>query len=92
MVDTSQEQRTGVRIRVKLYGLLTIGINDPDHLVEVTLPDGTDVAGLIESLRKTSPKLDPRACFAMLGGGRVPLDRTLQEGEVVHLYPIFGGG
>lgn len=81
-----------MQVRIKLYGSLTIGINDPDHLVELTLPDGTDVGGMIESLRQTSPMFDPRSCFAMVGGGRVPLDRTLADGEEVHLYPMFSGG
>ncbi|MGD2179150.1 MAG: hypothetical protein PVG71_15165 [Anaerolineae bacterium] len=81
-----------MRVRIRLYGLLTIGVNDPDHLVELTLPDGTDVGGMIESLSQTSPMFDPRSCFAMVGGGRVPLDRTLTDGEEVHLYPIFSGG
>jgi hypothetical protein len=81
-----------MRIRVKLYGLLTIGVNDPDHLVALTVPDGTDVGGVIETLRQTSPMFDPRSCFAMVGGGRVPLDQTLTDGEEVHLYPMFSGG
>jgi molybdopterin converting factor small subunit len=81
-----------MRVRIKLYGFLTIGVNDADHSVELTLPQGTDVEGMIESLGKTSPMFDPRSCFAMIDGGKVPLDRTLAEGDEVHLYPIFSGG
>ena len=58
----------------------------------MTLPDGTDVAGVIEALRETSPMLDPRACLATVGGAQVPLDRTLKDGEEVGLYPTFSGG
>jgi molybdopterin converting factor small subunit len=79
-------------VRVKLYGTLTIGVRHPDHLVELTLPEGTDLQGMIESLRHTSPMFDPRSCFAMVKGRRVPLDRTLVDGDEVHLYPIFSGG
>jgi hypothetical protein len=81
-----------MRVRVKLHGLFTVGVKDPDRRIELTLPDGTDVAGAIEALRETSPMLDPRSCLAMVGGERVLLDRTLKDGEEVCLYPIFGGG
>jgi len=72
--------------------LFTVGVSDPDGLIELTLPDGTDVAGVIEALRETSPMLDPRSCLPMVGGERVPLDRILKDGEEMYLYPIFGGG
>jgi molybdopterin converting factor small subunit len=61
-------------------------------LVELTLPDGTDVAGVIEALRETSPMLDPRACLVIASGAQVPLDRTLKDGEEVGFYPTFSGG
>jgi hypothetical protein len=75
-----------------LHGLFTVGVSDPDGLIELTLPDGTDVAGVIEALRETSSMLDPRSCLAMVGGTRVSLDRILDDGEEVCLYPVFGGG
>ena len=81
-----------MRVRVKLHGMFRVGVDDPDGLVELTLPDETDVAGIIEILRETSPMLDPRACLAMISGVAVPLDRTLKDGEEVLLYPIFSGG
>ena len=81
-----------MRVRVKLHGLFTVGVDDPDSLIELTVPDGTDVAGVIEVLRETSPMLDPRACLAAVGGAQVPLDRTLKDGEEVGLYPTFSGG
>ena len=81
-----------MRVRVKLHGMFKIGVKDPDGVVELTLPDKTDVAGLIEALRETSPTLDPRACLVMIGGARVSLDRTLRDGEEVGLYSVFSGG
>ena len=81
-----------MRVRVKLYGWLRIGVDDSDGLVQLTVPDGTDVAGVIEALRETSPLLDPRACLTLVGGASVPLDRTLEDGEELHLYPTFSGG
>lgn len=81
-----------MRVRVKLYAMFRIGVKDPDGVVELTLPDETDVAGVIETLREISPTLDPRACLAMIGGTSVPLDRTLNDGEELHLYPTFTGG
>jgi molybdopterin converting factor small subunit len=81
-----------MRVRVILHGWLKVGVNDPDGLIELTLPDGTDVAGVIEALRETSTMLDPRACLAIVGGAQVPLDRILKDGEEVGLYPTFSGG
>jgi len=81
-----------MRVRVTLHGWLKVGVDDPDGLIELILPDETDVAGVIEALRETSPLLDPRACLAMVGGASVPLDRTLKDGEEVRLYPTFSGG
>jgi len=81
-----------MRVRVKLHGMFKVGVKDPDGVVELTLPDETDVAGLIETLRETSPMLDPRSCLIIVGGATVPLDRTLKDDEEVSLYPIFSGG
>jgi len=81
-----------MRIRVTLHGWLRIGVEAPDGLIELTLPDGTDVAGVIEALRETSPLLDPRACLVIVDGAQVPLDRTLKDGQEVGLYPTFSGG
>ena len=81
-----------MQVQVTLHGWLKIGVDNPDGLIELTLPEGTDVAGVIEALRGTSPMLDPRACLAMVGGVQVSLEQTLQDGDEVGLYPIFGGG
>jgi hypothetical protein len=81
-----------MRVRVTLYGWFRLGVSNPDNALEVILPCGIDVAGVIEALRKTSPMLDPRSCLAMIDGARVPLDRILKEGEEMHLYPVFSGG
>ncbi len=81
-----------MQVQVTLLGWLKTGVDDPDGRIELTLPDGTDVAGAIEALRETSPLLDPRACLALIGGAPAPLDRTLENGEELTLYPIFGGG
>jgi hypothetical protein len=81
-----------MRVRVKLHGLFTIGVGGPDGLVELALPDGTDVAGVIEALRETAPTLDPRSCLIMVGGSKGSLNQVLKDGEQVDLYPLFGGG
>jgi len=81
-----------MRIRAKLHAMFKIGVKDPDGVVELTLPDETDVAGLAEALREISPTLDPRACLAMIGGAIVSLDKVLKDGDEVHFYPLFTGG
>lgn len=81
-----------MRVRAKLHAMFKIGVKDPDGVVELTLPDETDVAGLAETLRETSPTLDPRACLVIIGGAIVPLDQALRDGDEVHFYPTLTGG
>ena len=81
-----------MRIGVTVYGLLTAAIRDPGGRIELTLPEGSDVEGVIEILGKRSSLFDARACIAVVDGVQVPLSRTLAPGEELHLYPIFGGG
>ena len=81
-----------MRVRAKLHALFKIGVKDPEGIVELTLPEGTDIAGLVETLRETSPTVDPRACLVIIDDATVPLDYTLGDGEEVHLYPLFTGG
>lgn len=40
-----------MKVRVTLHGWLKIGVDDPDGRIELTLPDGTDIVGVIEALR-----------------------------------------
>ena len=68
-----------MRVRVTLHGWLKVGVDNPDGLIELTLPDETDVAGVIEALRETLSMLDPRSCLVMVGSARVPLDRALKH-------------
>ena len=75
-----------------MHGLLAIRVDDPDGFVELTLPNGTDVAGVLQIFRETSSFFDPRSCLAIIGGQRVPLNRVLEDGEEVHLYHLFSGG
>ncbi|MEE8391750.1 MAG: hypothetical protein V3S14_13280 [Anaerolineae bacterium] len=81
-----------MQVQIKVHGLLTIRVDDPDGLVELTLPDGTDVAGVLAVFRETSSFFDPRTCLAIIGGERVGLDRVLEDGEEVRLYHLFSGG
>jgi len=81
-----------MRVRVILYGWFRLGVENPDGLIKLTLPDDTNIARVIEILRETSPMLHSRACLAMIGGARAPLDQTFKDGEEVGLYPIFSGG
>ena len=83
-----------MRIRVRVYGLLQAAVDDPDGWLDVTVPGGTDIAGLVELLadRQASPLFDARACMATIDGVKVPLSRTLQHGDQVQLYHTFGGG
>jgi molybdopterin converting factor small subunit len=81
-----------MRIGVTVYGLLTAAIQDPSGRIELTLPEATDVEGVIEILGKRSSLFDARACIAVVDGVQVPLIRALTDGEELRLYPVFGGG
>jgi hypothetical protein len=82
-----------MHIHVVAHGLLTVAVPDPGDVLELAVPDGTDIQGLLEILHNISPVFDPRATpIAVIDGAQVPLSRTLRGGEAVHLYPIFGGG
>jgi hypothetical protein len=82
-----------MRIHLTVHGLLTVAVKDPGGRMEVEAPEGTDVLGLIEILCEQSPVFDPRSSpIAVIDGVQAPLDRVLQDGQHLHLYPIFGGG
>jgi len=82
-----------MRIRVVAHGLLTVAVRDPGGAIDLTVPDGTDIQGVLELLHGISPVFDPRATpVTVIDGAQVPLDQVLNDGEEVHLYPIFGGG
>ena len=82
-----------MRIRVVAHGLLTVAVQDPGGVVDLAVPDGSDIQQVLWILHDRSPVFDPRAApVTVIDGAQVPLDRVLQDGEEVHLYPIFGGG
>jgi sulfur carrier protein ThiS len=81
-----------MRVRVKVYGLLIAAVDDPDRLIELSLPSATDVAGAIKVLQDTSSLFDPRSCIAVIDGVKVPPDHILRNGDEVHLHHAFSGG
>ena len=81
-----------MQIQVKVHGLLAIRVDDPDGLVSLTLPDGTDVAGVLAVFRESSSFFDPHSCLALIDGQRVGLERVLEDGEELRLYHLFSGG
>lgn len=82
-----------MRIRVVAHGLLTVAVRDPGGAVDLTVPDGIDIQQVLWILHDRSPVFDPHAMpVTVIDGAQVPLDRVLNDGEEVHLYPIFGGG
>jgi sulfur carrier protein ThiS len=81
-----------MRVTVQVHALLTVAVDAPDGRIEVSVPEGTRIQGLIETLSERSSFFDPRSCMAVMEGAPVPMDRILQAGEELHLYPLFGGG
>ena len=82
-----------MHIRVIAYGLLTVAVRDPGGALDLDVPEGCDIQGVLEILCDRSPLFDPRSTpIAVMDGVQAPLSRTLQDGDTVHLYPILGGG
>lgn len=81
-----------MQLQVQLHGLLTAGFGASGGRVELTLPEGADVASVIETLSETTPMFDPRSIMAVLGGTQVPLEYVLHDGNELHLYHLFSGG
>ena len=89
---TAPAEGNQMQVRVKVHGLLTTGMKNPDDMVELELPERTDIAAVVERLRERSALFDPRAILAIVAGVKVPLDHVLQDGDQVDLYLPFGGG
>lgn len=81
-----------MHIRVTVHGLLTVAVKDPDGRLEVTVPERTNVQGMVEILSEWSPVFDPRAYLAVMDGVKVAGDQPLKDGDEVDLHLIFGGG
>jgi hypothetical protein len=79
-------------VNVTVHGLLTAAVLDPGGRMGLTLADATTIEGMVDGLRERSSLFDPRSCIAVMDGVKVSLDRVLEDGDEVHLYPIFGGG
>lgn len=83
-----------IRVQVRVHGLLTAAMADPDAWVEVLLPPATSVANMIRALseRLESPLFDPRSCTATIDETITAMDHILEEGNRVEIYHLFSGG
>jgi sulfur carrier protein ThiS len=81
-----------MQVEVQPHGLLSAAVDRPGDWIELTLPQGTDVAGAMKVLNEISPLFDPRACLAIVEGAKAPPDRILKHGDQVKLYHLFSGG
>ncbi len=81
-----------MKIQVTVHGMLTAAVREPGGQVELEVPEGTDILGVVEILSERSPLFDPRASLAVMDGVKVELGRTLLDGNRVDLYLMFGGG
>ena len=81
-----------MRVGVTVHGMLTAAVDDPGGRLALSVPDGSNIRDVVEVLAQRSPLFDPRACLAVVGGVKVPLDRELVDGEEIDLYLLFGGG
>jgi molybdopterin converting factor small subunit len=82
-----------MQIRVIAHGLLTAAAENPEGAMALSVPQSSTIQKVLAILHERSPLFDPRAMpIAVIESHQVPLNHTLQDGDEVHLYPIFGGG
>lgn len=81
-----------MHIQVFVHDMLTLAVSDPDGHVELAVPEGTDIHGVVVLLSARSPLFDPRALLAVIDHVQVPMSQVLQDGDQVHLYMVIGGG
>lgn len=79
-----------IRIRVKGYTILReyLGEASPDGYVSLEVPEGSTVAGLLQSLNLP----DSKVMLVFVNGQQAQWSTTLREGDKVELLaPISGG-
>ena len=83
-----------MRSTVQLHGLLVSATSDSEGQLQLALPDGMDIAGLIAFLEEelASSFFDPRALMATVDGTLAPLHQVLRDGDSVGLFHTFSGG
>ena len=81
-----------MRVQVFVHDMLTLAVSDPDGQVEMTVPEGTDIHGMVTLLSERSPLFDPRGLLAVMDHVQVPMSQVLHAGDQVHLYMVIGGG
>jgi molybdopterin converting factor small subunit len=79
-------------VRVKLHGWLKTRLRDSSVSLEMDMPEGSDIAGLIDLLRESSSLPERRAVVAVIDRVRATHDRPLQDGDKVHFYQMVSGG
>ena len=81
-----------MRVRVLLFAELREAAGKT--ALELELPEGSTVAGLLAALRQSHPALAGPLSRAKVAVGRriAPEDRRLLPGEEVALLPPVGGG
>jgi molybdopterin synthase catalytic subunit len=81
-----------IAVRVRAFAGLreALGTND----FTITLPAGTDIAGLVTKLTAAYPqaRLPARRFTVAVNRAYAPLDRTLADGDEVALIPPVSGG
>lgn len=81
-------------IRVRLYGALTLideVKKDKDRIKNgflLTINESANVKDVLNMLRIP----DKNVKIVSIGKERVMLDAKLKNGDVLHIYPLMGGG
>ncbi|SDE42464.1 MoaD/ThiS family protein [Sporomusa acidovorans] len=75
-------------VEVRLYATLRRYTTIPNGVIIVDVPDGSTVLDLVETM-----KIDPAEIhLIMINGVGCDLDRTVNSGDRIGLFPPVGGG
>ena len=79
-----------IQIHVKVFATLArhLPAATPGSAIEITVPEGTTVASLMEQLRL--PTGEVKVVF--VNGRARPMDWPLEAGDEVGIFPPVGGG
>jgi sulfur carrier protein ThiS len=79
-----------MNVTVHLHTILQRGSPErPINRLELELPPGSDLAGL---LRELDIEMNPESLLLVVNGRVAEADRQLEEGDEVNLMPAIAGG
>ena len=76
-----------IRVEINMHGNLRRFLPDGVSSIQLDLPDGTTVGGVVDQLRAEND-----IWLASIGNMVVPLSTELRNGDELDLFPVLEGG